>query len=240
MYNITDEQIDFILNDIRRNGIEMEELQYDLLDHICCIIEQNLNDNDDFESYYRQIIKHFYIKELKEIETETIQLLTFKNFYSMKKFMIISGITSVIAILFGSFFKIMYWPGANVLLGLGILLFSILFLPLVFLLKTKEAPNVRDKYVFGAGAIAGMMQGVSIIFHMQQWQYSGIILLSTLGFAFFVFLPLYFFYGIRNPTTKLNTIVTSIIFLGFLGMQFTIVGLRKRPETDKVIVQAKK
>ena len=59
MYCITDEQIDYILNDIRRNGVETEDLQLNLLDHICCIIEQNLDEYDDFESFYQQIIKQF-------------------------------------------------------------------------------------------------------------------------------------------------------------------------------------
>ena len=44
MYYLSDQQIEYILNDIRRNGVEMEDLQLNLLDHICCIIEQNLEE----------------------------------------------------------------------------------------------------------------------------------------------------------------------------------------------------
>ena len=44
MYNLSEQQIEYILNDIRRNGVEMEDLQLNLLDHICCIIEQNLKE----------------------------------------------------------------------------------------------------------------------------------------------------------------------------------------------------
>ena len=42
MYLLSDKQIDHILSDIRRRGVEMEDLQYNLLDHICCILEQEL------------------------------------------------------------------------------------------------------------------------------------------------------------------------------------------------------
>ena len=42
MYCITEQQIEYILNDIRRNGIETEDLQLNLLDHICCMAEHNL------------------------------------------------------------------------------------------------------------------------------------------------------------------------------------------------------
>ena len=98
----------------------MEDLQLNLLDHICCIIEQNLKDGDDFESFYQKTIKQFYKKQLWEIEEETITLLIFKNYYAMKKSMIVSGVISVAALVCGPLFKTMHWPGANALLLLGI------------------------------------------------------------------------------------------------------------------------
>ena len=79
MYSISDRQIDFIQRDIRRHGIKMESLQEDLLDHICIIIEQNLEENEDFEQFYHNSIKTFYKEELREIEDETIFLLNSKG-----------------------------------------------------------------------------------------------------------------------------------------------------------------
>ena len=76
MFCITDQHIDYILDDIRRNGIETEDLQYNLLDHICCLAEQNLSDGADFEAFYRRTIKQFYRNELRELEEETKLLLT--------------------------------------------------------------------------------------------------------------------------------------------------------------------
>ena len=54
MYSVNDKQIDYILNDIRRRGVEMEDLQSNLLDHICCIVEQNLDSDGDFEDFYKK------------------------------------------------------------------------------------------------------------------------------------------------------------------------------------------
>src|SRR3954470_12284725 len=109
MYCITDQQVEYILNDIRRNGVEMEDLQLNLLDHVCCIIEQNLEKDGDFEGFYHKAIQQFYKRDLREIEEETINLLTFKNFYKMKKIMIVSGVFSVGAFVIGSVFKMMFW-----------------------------------------------------------------------------------------------------------------------------------
>src|SRR5690606_7667439 len=151
MYCLSDEQVDYILNDIRRNGVEMEDLQLNLLDHICCIIEQNLEDDGDFESYYKQVISQFYKNDLSEIEEETINLLTFKNYYVMKRSMIISGVSATFLLLTGSFFKLMHWPGAAVLLVLGMAFFSLVFLPILLILKTKEMKRRTDKLILGIG-----------------------------------------------------------------------------------------
>jgi hypothetical protein len=108
MYTITDEQIEYILSDLTANGIETEDLRMNLLDHICCMIELNLTEGDDFKLYYEQTIRQFYKNTLKEIEIETTNLITFKNYYGMKKAIIISGSMSAITLLTGSIFKLMH------------------------------------------------------------------------------------------------------------------------------------
>lgn len=233
MYCLSDEQIDYILNDIRRNGVEMEDLQLNLLDHICCIIEQELKEDDDFEQFYRQTVKRFYRTNLREIEEETIDLLTFKNYYAMKKALIVSGASSVTAFIAGSFFKFMYLPGASILLTLGIVSFSLLFLPLLFILKSREVKAVSDKFVIAIGILVGIMFSLAILFIMMHWPGANILLFSAIGGAAFVLLPAYFFTGIRRPETKLNTILMSIILVGIIGLQFTIARLRPSP-FDKV------
>ena len=71
MYSITDQQINFIYADIAARGIQLKSLQHDLVDHICVIIEHNLEATGDFESFYRQTVHSFYQRELCEIEEET-------------------------------------------------------------------------------------------------------------------------------------------------------------------------
>jgi hypothetical protein len=79
MYSLNEQQIDFILGDIHARGVRLESLQYDLLDHVCVIIEQQLEKEEDFEECYSQTIRTFYRKELCEIEEETIFLLACRN-----------------------------------------------------------------------------------------------------------------------------------------------------------------
>jgi hypothetical protein len=79
MYSLNEQQIDFILGDIKARGVRLESLQSDLLDHICVIIEQQLERETDFEPCYEATIRSFYRQELREIEAETLFLLACRN-----------------------------------------------------------------------------------------------------------------------------------------------------------------
>jgi hypothetical protein len=223
MYQLSDKQIDHILNDIGARGVEMESLQQNLLDHICCIIEQDLEENGDFESFYQKTIKTFYKDALWEIEEETLLLLTFKNYYTMKKAMIVSGTISTALLSMGLILKFMHWPGASfgILLGIGTL--SLVFLPLMFLLKIKEKQDVKDKLTIGIGAFAGILISLGILFKIMHWPYANVMMTSSLTILLLVFLPFYFFSGIRNPETKVNTIVSSILLISASGLLLTLM-----------------
>lgn len=234
MYCITDEQIEYILNDIRRNGVETEDLQLNLLDHICCIIEQELKENDDFEPFYQLTLKRFYEKNLREIEDETINLLTFKNYYAMKKVMINSGAVAVAAFIIGSLFKSMHWPGASVLFTLGLGTFSLLFLPLMFVVKSREVKASAEKFVVGVATAVGMLFSLAILFIIMHWPGANVLLFTSIGGAAFVLLPAYFFTGIRHPERRLNTIIMSIILVGIIGLQFSLVRLRPSGSQSKM------
>ena len=229
MYQLSDQQIDYILNDIGTRGVEMESLQLNLHDHVCCIIEQNLEENGDFESFYQKTIQTFYKDALWEIEEETLQLLTNKNYYTMKKIMIYSGTLSVAGFIAGSIFKILHWPGASAILLLSMLNISLIFLPLLFILKTREVSAMKDKLMIAIGTIFGILFSTSALFKIFHWPGANLMWLFALGILMFIFIPIYFFSGIRTPETKVNTIITSIILISAGGMLFTLTSLK--PQT---------
>ena len=52
MFSLTEEQIAFIENDIKVRGITSPDLSIDLLDHICCLIENKLDEYRNFDIVY--------------------------------------------------------------------------------------------------------------------------------------------------------------------------------------------
>ncbi|MBA3682702.1 MAG: hypothetical protein H0W73_16305 [Bacteroidetes bacterium] len=226
MYSLSDKQIDFILNDIGARGVKMEDLQLNLLDHVCCIIEQNLETDGDFEKFYHTTIKTFYKDALWEIEEETINLLIFKNYYVMKKIMILSGTVSAILMSTGIFFKFLHWPGASMFLVLGIVISSLIFLPLLFTLKAKEKQSVKDKAIVGIATFSGILISLAVLFRIMHWPGANMMGLLFVVIMVAVYIPLYFFSGIKNPDSKVNTIVTSILMVMGCGLFLTLVNSR--------------
>ena len=85
MYCLNDEQIDFILDDLSEQGITTESLRQNLLDHICILVEQGLQQDGDFEQFYASAIKTFYSRELREIEAAAHLFSTCKHHLALSK-----------------------------------------------------------------------------------------------------------------------------------------------------------
>jgi hypothetical protein len=83
-YSLSEEQIDFILADIKKRGIEIEKLQINLLDHICCLLEEKMNEGDDFETGYKAIIEDFHENGMKGLQKETKAVLRSKHYYKIR------------------------------------------------------------------------------------------------------------------------------------------------------------
>jgi hypothetical protein len=57
----------------------------------------------------------------------------------------------------------------------------------------------------------------------MHWPGANMMAVSALLMMLFLFLPIYFFNGIRNPESKLNTIVSSVLILAGCGLFLTLV-----------------
>ena len=223
MYCISEQQIEFILNDIKQNGVELEDLQLNLLDHVCCIIEHELEENGDFEQFYHSAIKSFYKRNLVEIEEETISLINNKNYYAMKKVMIMSGIISATLFSCGIAFKFMQWAGASLGIVLGIGIFCLVFLPLVFTLKAKEKQQNKDKVLMALGALSAISMSFSILFRIMHWPGAVNLGYLTIAILVLVYLPISLTFGLRNSDTKVNTIVNSVLLVTGCCLWLTLV-----------------
>lgn len=247
MYKITDEQIDFILTDIERKGVLTEDVRYNILDHVCCIIENEMSSGMNFNEFYKNTITRFYKKELGEIEEETQLLLTFKNYNAMKRTLKISGITLIILIMLGVTFKSMHWPGAGVMVVLGLAFFSLVFIPLNIVLKFKDDKEKNNRIIMTVGMLTASVATIGVLFKIMHWPSANILLMSSLIVFMLVFIPIYFIIKYREPESKFNAIINTTFMVGAAGMLFALVNLgyshksmeEQQHHTNQVTNQAK-
>ncbi|MCF6129456.1 hypothetical protein L1S35_07210 [Flavobacterium sp. AS60] len=131
----------------------------------------------------------------------------------MKKIMLVSGGISTALLTLGILFKFMHWPGAMMFIFVGILVLSFIFLPLSFVLRAKEKKESKDKIVIALGAIAAMCLSLGVLFKIMHWPFANLLCMISLLIMVFLFLPIYYLSGIRNPETKVNTMVSSMLIV---------------------------
>jgi GldM N-terminal domain len=232
MFSLTEQQIAFIENDIKVRGITSPDLSIDLLDHICCIIENTRDGYRNFETVYEETLLLFGEKGLKELQDETNRLLTFKHYYIMNSTMKISGYISSLMILSGAFFKFNHWPGANVFMLVGVFLLTVLFLPLLFILKFKEsAESNRSVALSIIGFVAAFLICIGIFFKIMHWPGAQFMIISGGVLLLLGYLPIYFISIYKNTTNKLNSTATVILIIAGVSLLSTETWMSGIPRT---------
>lgn len=225
MHSLSNEEIAFILDDIKARGIDFEDLQENLLDHICCVVENELKKGEDFYQFYETVLPRFFENELQEIQIETNNLLRFKNFYSMKKTLKISGILTVFFIFMGILFKTFHWPGAGLAMIIGGFVFSFLFLPLLIIIKFKDDDSTTDKVIFGFGFVLAIAMSVGLLFKLMWWPGANNLLFYSTSIFTFVYVPVYFVSRIKRAELRFNTIVNSVLMMACGGIFYALFDL---------------
>lgn len=117
----------------------------------------------------------------------------------------------------------MHWPGAAAFIILGVGTSSFIFLPLLFVLKSKDRQATKDKLILGLSILSGMLLSLSILFKVMHWPYTMILGYASIGLLGFVLLPIYLMVGIKNPDNRINAITSSIVIIMICGLWLTLV-----------------
>ena len=195
MSNLTDENIEFITRIINGSGIESVEMKEDLIDHFCCIIEEEMKKGLSFKQSYDKAYQNICPDGFDEIQRETVYLLTSKKIKSMKRLLYVSGYLSAIGITTTVFLKLSHLPhpGITFLLTSAILIF--LFVPSLFinLYKRDLAKSLMNKLIYTFGFIGVELLIVFALFRMNHWSWSTTFFLTSIVILNFAFFPFLFF-----------------------------------------------
>ena len=218
--------IDQISNDVRREEISFSHLLDDIIDHVCCDVEYEMQAGLDFSLAYKRVKEKMgSSRRLKEIQEETLYSVDSK-YRNMKNTMKISGIAGTIIFGFASLFKIQHWPGAGILLTLGAIILALVFMPAVMGVLWKETRNRKKLILLISGFIAGVLFISGTLFKIQHWPVAGLLLLGSVICTSFIFLPALLSDRLResevNNKRRIYIIGTAGSIFYILGMLFKI------------------
>jgi len=214
MEALTEKQIDTIYDWIIEQGIEYESLKTDLLDHICCHIEQLISNGENFEESFNKTKSIFADNELKKIQESTLYFITLK-YQNMKKFAAYLGITTATLIFIGVFFKLMHWPGAGISLTIGLITLSIIVFPTLIILEFTNQSDLYKKLSNAFGLVSAIILSLGTLFKIMHWPGASMLIITGLSFLGFIFLPLNAFKNYKLAENKLLSIaMSSLIFVG--------------------------
>ena len=120
MYLLSQQELSKIKSRVALAELQNASLSVDLVDHICCMIEERIDRGSDIKRAEDEVFKEMGEVQLKAIEIET-KLLTQKK-YTMKKRTKIIGYIAAGLLIAGSLMKISHLMGANIVFGFGVLL----------------------------------------------------------------------------------------------------------------------
>jgi hypothetical protein len=170
LYSLSDDRIAFIRADVKKCGISLDNLEEELVDHLCCMVEEYLTNGYSFEDAYRKVKRDNAIDSLKDIEIKTLLLIN-KKFQTMKTTLKITGIAGLVTILVASVFKVCHWPGASILFLTGFVTLAFAYLPVLAFNLKREKILKRQRDLSYVGIAAAFFILITIFFAIMHWPY---------------------------------------------------------------------
>jgi len=221
MHELSLSDIDLISRDVRSQEITFSHLSDELIDHICCDVEAEMQKGISFSEAYRIIrLKMGSGRRLKEIQEETLYAVDSK-YRKMKNTMRISGVAGTILFGFAALFKIMHWPLAGVLMTMGALALAFVFMPSALSVLWKETHSRKRLFLFVSAVFAALFFIAGILFKVQHWPGAGLILTLAGVFAVLFFIPSLLYSGLKDPESKPKRL---LYVLGAIGIMLFISG----------------
>jgi hypothetical protein len=226
MQRLTLQNIQKISKTIDRAEITFSHLREDLIDHICCEIEAQMVAGSDFDQAFEKIKMNFGIESLQRVQEKTLLLID-KYYCVLKTIMKVSGIISTLLLIFGTFTKFYYWPGANVIITLGFLFLCFLFLPSANYTMLKEGKDKRLILLFLSAFIGSSCFFLGILFKIQYLAGQAILLIGGTGLLCLVFFPILLRFLLKKAESTREKIIYSIGVVSgvfyFIGMLFRLL-----------------
>jgi hypothetical protein len=240
MAEISVKELKRVSTDIDQQGLTYTRLKNELLDHICCNVENYMNDGLTFNEAYRKVKREMGSRRIRQVQDATLYLIN-QKYRRMKRTMLVLGISTAVIIIVGTIFKMLHWPLSGILLTLGLASLSLVFIPLFVMVKIRDTRAKKKEvnlFLLVTGLIAGILFSLGSLLKVQHWPGANITIGISLIFCF-LFLVLFFIAMSKDKSNWIENftyIMLLAMFFAFVNLVYMTSNNSKRPLIDGLIV----
>jgi len=126
------------------------------------------------------------------------------------------GIISTALVTAGGIFKIMHWPGAGIILTLGLLNLCFIFFPIAFINSYKNSGR-KKKWLYIAAFITVFSDFIGALFKIMHWPGAGKLLIIGIISPVVIFLPVYIYHHVKDKEESIKNFMYIMFFLVYLS-----------------------
>lgn len=145
----------------------------------------------------------------------------------MRQTSYITGIIVVLAISMGAIFKVMHWPGGAYLLTLGVVLFVLMFLPMILASLLKSTTDKLLKKVYLLAVISLCLSFTAMLFKIMHWPGTGYLIIFGILSPFLLFLPAYIYYHTKRKLESTVEFFSILLFMIYLCVFSSLISIRE-------------
>lgn len=220
MPELSIQNIERISRDLRKQEIVFSHLLDELIDHICCDVENEMQDGLTFLEAYSKVRQKISSRRIKEIQEETLYAVDTK-YRNMKNTMKISAVAGTILFGLAATFKIQHWPGAGIMMTLGALILAFVFMPSALGVLWKETHSRKKLILFISAFLSAGFFIAGILFKVQHWNGAGVILMLADISVVLLLIPSLLSAGLKDPESKPER---PVYILGAIGLMVFFTG----------------
>ncbi|MFN2313451.1 MAG: hypothetical protein ABR531_03280 [Bacteroidales bacterium] len=148
----------------------------------------------------------------------------------MKQKIYITGVITTMIVFLGGIFKVNHWPGAGIMLTLGMLMLIFLFLPLALINHYKAEGNRQNLLLYIVTWLTCLVVFGSMLFKIQHWPGAGKLLMISLPFPYVVFLPVFLAITAKNKSFSIHNTVFVLFLLSGISVFSVLLSLNVSKE----------
>jgi hypothetical protein len=233
---IHEQGLERVQSELDARGLTYRHLRDDILDHVCCAIEEDLARGYGFDEAFDRVWSELEDDTLSGLQHEILCLLN-KKHQIMKKGMYFIGIAGSLFILTGLLFKTLHLPGASIVLLLGFLLVVAGFLPLYFILSYREQTEKSSPFFPFITWFSLFLVSAAAVFKIMHWPGTALLQVAAVLVLLLGFLPVYMVRIFRRGNLKGSKLAYFVMLL--TGISIAAMVFRTNLSYDAVNIYTK-